>query len=219
MERPLWFPNDVGTELSALLITPDGWLDTPVVVFCQGDPSDAAASLDHRLARELALRGIASLLLDLSSAGGQVTDLTEYSLDRPIADIGSAFDELRVQRAIDVGRIGVAASDVAGTAALLRAAADPRIRALVLRATPAPTVPLPTGLVSAPTLVIVGDDDRPVLVGTRQLQRWFAGPTEFLFVPGAGHHFASASAFAVVLQHTVDWFSRYLGAGAKDRAA
>lgn len=217
MEIPLWFPNDAGTELTALFVTPDGWLNAPVVIFCRGDASELADGQDHRIATCLEGQGIASLLLDFSSAGSSVAELNRFTLERPIEDLGSAIDELRIQRGVDVGKIGVAGSDLGGTIALLRASFDPRIRALVLRATPAPTTQLPTGPVSVPTLVVTGDDDKPVLAGTRQIERWLTGPSEFLFVPGAGHHFASPSAFETAVSQTVDWFVRYLGTGVKAR--
>jgi putative phosphoribosyl transferase len=217
MEFPLWFPSSTGTELSALFVIPEGWLNVPVTILCRGDASPLADGQDLQIARQLQERGIASLLLDFSSAGQRVTELTQSTLEGPIEDLGSAIDELRLQRGVDVGRIGVGGSDIAGTVALLRASFDPRIRALVLRATPAPTTQLPTGPVSAPTLLIVGDDDTPVLAGVRSLEKWFTGPSEFLFVPNAGHHFGTPEAFAMAREHTVSWFVRHLGTGVRVR--
>ncbi len=219
MDVPLWFPTVAGTFLSALFIVPDGWLNVPVAILCRGDPSPLADGLDLRIARELEGRGIASLMLDFSSGGGRVTRLTQATLQGPIEDLGSAIDELRIQRGVDVGRIGVSGSDIAGTAALLRASFDPRIRALVLRAAPAPTTQLPTEPVTVPTLILVGDDDLLVRAGTRTLEKWLTGPYEFVVVPGAGHHFADPNASEAACSQTVDWFCRFLGAGVKSRSA
>src|SRR5581483_4986129 len=219
MEMPLWFPTAEGTLLSALFIVPDGWLNLPVAILCRGDPSNLADGQDRQIGRALASRGVASLLLDFSSSGGRVSQLTESTLQKPIESLGSAIDLLRIQRGVDVGCIGVAGSDLAGTVALLRASIDPRIRALVLRAAPAPTTPLPTAPVAVPTLLIVGDDDTTVLAATRGLESWFTEPYEFLLVPGAGHHFADPKSFETACNHTVDWFVRYLGTGVKTRAA
>jgi putative phosphoribosyl transferase len=219
MDVPLWFPTARGIYLSALLVVPDGWLNVPVAILCRGDPSPLVDGQDLRIARQLEGHGVASLLLDFSSAGGQVRDLTQSTLQAPIEDLGSAIDELRIQRGVDLGRIGVAGSDIAGTVALLRASFDPRIRALVLRAAPAPTTQLPTEPVDIPTLILVGDDDLPVRSGTRTLEKWLTGPYEFVVVPGAGHHFADAKAFETACTHTLDWFERWLGTGVKVRTA
>ncbi len=219
MEMPLWFPTSDGTLLSALFVVPDGWLNLPVVILGRGDPSHLANGQDEQIARTLATRGIASLLIDFSSSGGGIKRLTRSTLQRQIEDLGSAIDELRLQRGVDVGRIGVAGSDLAGTVGLLRASFDPRIQALVLRASPAPASRRPTAAVTAPTLLIVGDDDSPILAGTRSLESWFVGPYEFRFVPGAGHHFADPKAFEAASNHTIDWFTRYLGTGVKLQTA
>lgn len=218
MEIPLWFPNSQGYELTALFVTPDGWLNCPLVILARGDPSPAADGQDQRIAEQLQARGIASLLLEFSTPHGLPAELSLATLEGPIDDIGSAMNEIRLQRGIDVGRTGVAGSDLAGTAALLRASFDPRIRALALRAAFAPTVP-PTDRVTCPTLLVVGDRDRPVLAGVHQLEQWLAGPYEVVIVPNADHHFSAPEAFEVVTRHTVDWFVRHLGTGVVLRAA
>lgn len=213
MEISLWFPNSRGYEITALFVAPDGWLNCPLVLLARGDPAPAAAGQDEQIAHQLEARGIASLLLDFGTPHGQPHELTIATLEAPIDDLGSAMNEIRLQRGIDVGRIGVAGSDLAGTAALLRASFDPRIRALALRAAFAPTAP-PTSKVHCPTLIVVGDRDRPALNSLRRIEEWLDGPSEVVIVPNADHHFSDPAAFEVVARHTVDWFQRHLGSGA-----
>lgn len=219
MEIPLWFTSSTGTELTALFVIPEGWLNVPVVILIRGDAAPEADGQDERIARALATRGIAALLLDFSSTGPPPAELTQHTLEQPIEDLGSAIDELRLQRGVNVGEVGVGGTDIAGTVALLRATFDPRIRALVLRSTPAPTTQLPTDRVTVPTLIIDADDDEPVLAGTRSLEQWLAGPYEILFVPHAGHSFTAPGAFETACNHTADWFVKYLGTGVRTQAA
>ncbi len=219
MDIPLWFPNDAGTELSTLFVRPDGWIDVPMVVFCRGNTRGSAGDQDRQIAHLLEKQGIGSLLLDFSSADGQISDLTRYSLARLIGDLGSAIDELRIQRGVDVGRIGVCGSGVGGTVALLRSSIDPRIRALALRAPLAPTPPLPAATVTAPTLLVVGSNDQTAIGGIRRIERWLAGPSELLLIPDAGHQLGEPAAFRGMSDRVVDWFIRFLGTGVKVQAA
>ncbi|HLH72791.1 MAG TPA: hypothetical protein VKX96_05870, partial [Chloroflexota bacterium] len=163
MEIPLWFPNSQGTMLSTLLIAPDGWLDVPVVILCRGDNSPLADGQDLQIGHALADRGIASVLLDFSAASFPSGPLDQAALTRPIEDLGSTLDVLRLQRDVNVGQIGVSGSRLAGTVALLRAAIDPRIRTLVLRAALAPANQLPIEPLKIPTLLLVGNQDQSVL--------------------------------------------------------
>jgi pimeloyl-ACP methyl ester carboxylesterase len=65
--------------------------------------------------------------------------------------------------------------------------------------------------VQAPTLLIVGGDDEPVI----QLNRWaFARlrcEKQLTIIPGATHLFAEPGALEQVAELAADWFSKHLG--------
>jgi dienelactone hydrolase len=219
MEIPLWFPSDSGIELSALMISPGGWINAPVVVFCRGDAATEADGHDRLIANHLESEGIASLLLDFSTRHVEPTRLTPETLADPIVDLGSAFDLIETQRGVRPGAIGLFGSDVGGTIAFLRAASDVRVRALVLLSAPAPTLDAPTTAVTVPTFVIQGSQDPSIAAETQRLQAWLNGPYELRIVPRGDHHFADATAFARAARDTVQWFVKHLGSGARARAA
>jgi pimeloyl-ACP methyl ester carboxylesterase len=215
VEIPLWFPNSQGTMLSTLLIAPDGWLDVPVVILCRGDNSPLADGQDLQIGHALADRGIASVLLDFSAASFPSGPLDQAALTRPIEDLGSTLDVLRLQRDVNVGQIGVSGSRLAGTVALLRAAIDPRIRTLVLRAALAPANQLPIEPLKIPTLLLVGNQDQSVLADTKKLEQWLTGRSELCLIPNAGPHFAEPGVFDAVQHAIVNWFVRLLGSGVR----
>jgi putative phosphoribosyl transferase len=65
----------------------------------------------------------------------------------------------------------------------------------------------------APTLLIVGGEDRPVIPLNREALELIAGPKELRIVPGATHLFEEPGALAEVARLATSWFTRYLGPG------
>jgi dienelactone hydrolase len=216
---PLWFASKQATMLSVLLVTPSGWLNAPVVVLTRGNNSPRVDGHDLEIADSLAGRGIASVLLDFAAQGYPAGPLDQSTLNRPIEDLGSTFDALRLQRGIDVGKIGVAGSAVGGTIALLRASFDPRIHALALRSTLAPTTELPTAAIAAPTLLIAGKADATRVAAAKTIAGWLSGPHELRLIDRAGRDFTEPGAWDTVLAGTVAWFVEYLGTGVRIPAA
>jgi pimeloyl-ACP methyl ester carboxylesterase len=65
--------------------------------------------------------------------------------------------------------------------------------------------------VRAPTLLIVGGEDRQVIELNRQaLRALAAAEKELVIVPGAGHLFEEPGALDEVARLAADWFARYL---------
>jgi pimeloyl-ACP methyl ester carboxylesterase len=67
--------------------------------------------------------------------------------------------------------------------------------------------------VSAPTLMIVGGNDRAVLELNEQAQRQMPAETVLEVVSGAGHLFGEQGALERVVLLARMWFRRWLGAG------
>ena len=72
------------------------------------------------------------------------------------------------------------------------------------RATPCPRV-------KAPTLLIVGGDDEPVIEMNRDAMRQMRAHVELAIVPGATHLFEEPGTLEQVERLAADWFTRYLG--------
>jgi len=65
-------------------------------------------------------------------------------------------------------------------------------------------------LVRAPTLLIVGSEDTPVVEWNQQAYQQLTCPKELVVIPGAGHLFEEPGALEQVADHARRWFERYL---------
>jgi pimeloyl-ACP methyl ester carboxylesterase len=66
--------------------------------------------------------------------------------------------------------------------------------------------------VQAPTLLIVGGHDEPVIDMNRDTMRRMRAPVELEIVPGATHLFEERGALKQVTRLATDWCRRHLGA-------
>jgi pimeloyl-ACP methyl ester carboxylesterase len=67
--------------------------------------------------------------------------------------------------------------------------------------------------VTAPTLLIVGGEDREVLALNREAARRLGGQSRVEVVPGAGHLFEEPGALERVADLAAGWFSDHLTGG------
>jgi putative phosphoribosyl transferase len=96
------------------------------------------------------------------------------------------------------------------------AAARPdRIRALVSRGGRPDLAADVLHQVEAPTLLIVGGLDEPVLTWNRQAGRQISGPTELVVVPGATHLFEEPGTLDEVVRLAIDWYEQHLAKSAQ----
>jgi putative phosphoribosyl transferase len=64
--------------------------------------------------------------------------------------------------------------------------------------------------VKAPTLLIVGGNDEPVIELNRQAMREMRAPVRLAVVPGATHLFEEPGTLDQVAELAAAWFGRYL---------
>lgn len=83
------------------------------------------------------------------------------------------------------------------------------ISSLVLRGGRPDLAEKDLGHVKAPTLLIVGGNDEPVLSLNRRALQQLAGPARLSIVAGASHLFEEPGAMDNVIRLTVDWFSNH----------
>jgi pimeloyl-ACP methyl ester carboxylesterase len=69
--------------------------------------------------------------------------------------------------------------------------------------------------VAAPTLLIVGGDDVPVIGMNREALERLRAEKELKIVPGASHLFEERGKLEEVAQLAAGWFTRHLGATLK----
>lgn len=197
-------------------LTLEGILGLPtasrgVILFAHGSGSGRFSPRNNFVARHLQQVGLATLLLDL---------LTEDEADdrRKVFDIDLLADRLLLAKAwleaeprtkdLSIGYFG--ASTGAG-AALQAAAREPsNLKAIVSRGgRPDLAEPfLPS--VTAPTLLIVGGRDEPVIEMNQAAYDLLTCEKKLVIVPGATHLFEEPGTLEQVAERAGKWFVHYM---------
>jgi putative phosphoribosyl transferase len=187
-----------------------------VVVFAHGSGSGRFSPRNNFVARHLQQNGLATLLLDL---------LTPEEADdrRKVFDIDLLADRLLLAKtwlgaeartkSLGIGYFG--ASTGAG-AALQAAAREPAsIRAVVSRGGRPDLAEPYLASVTAPTLLIVGGYDEPVIEMNQAAYELLTCEKKLIIVPGATHLFEEPGTLEQVADHARGWFQRCFGHPAK----
>jgi putative phosphoribosyl transferase len=199
----------------------DGYLSIPtaaagVVVFAHGSGSSRHSPRNRYVADILNEAGLATLLIDLLNANEQEVDLqtTQLRFDIPfLADRLVAITQwLREQPQVGGLNVGYFGASTGAGAALVAAAELPRlIHAVVSRGGRPDLAGSALDQVEAPTLAIVGSEDRHVLELNRQALAKMHCVKSLEVIPGAGHLFEEPGALEQVAKLARAWFAEELG--------
>ena len=133
---------------------------------------------------------------DIELLGRRVVGATDWAQSRP-----------------DLRRLPVAffGASTGAAAALIAAAARPdTVRAVISRGGRPDLAEDALLNVQAPTLLIVGGDDEPVIEMNREAMRRMTAPMELKIIPGATHLFEEPGALEEVARLASEWCQRYL---------
>ena len=186
-----------------------------LVIVAHGSGSSRFSSRNRQVAEFLGSRGFATLLLDLLTAEEEAIDeqTTAFRFDIPrLGPRVSATADWAATRA-DVGRlpIGCFGASTGAAAALIAAAERPgAIAAVVSRGGRPDLAGEALGRVRAPTLFIVGGDDKLVIELNREAMRQMRAHVELEIVPGATHLFEERGTLDQVANLAASWFALYL---------
>jgi dienelactone hydrolase len=200
-------------RLFATLAIPPG--AAGVIVFAHGSGSSRQSPRNRAVAARLNAAGFATLLLDLLTPEEDVQDRLTAELRFDIALLtrrltgavvwASHHDETA---RLPVGLFG---ASTGGAAALATAAERPlQVRAVVVRGGRPDLAGPALREVRAPTLLIVGGDDRDVLDINRRACAVMRTECALAVVPGATHLFEERGALEEVSRLAVEWFTRHL---------
>ena len=204
------FKNSRGLALSGRLLVPAPPGPYPVVIFAHGLGSGKDSPRNRAVAEALRALGFAAFLFDFTGHGESEGTPEESTQAQQVDDLAAALDTVEGMDEADARRIAVAGASSGAAVALLQAARDSRIRALVLRS------PDPTGAedavarVTAPTLLVVGEHDAPIRDAVEPLVGRFAGPRKLEIVPGGDHLFEDPAALARATAATAAWLKDHL---------
>jgi putative phosphoribosyl transferase len=204
-------------------VTLEGDLGVPggargVVVFAHGSGSSRRSPRNRRVAGFLQQAGFATLLFDLLTAEEEAVDIHTAHLRFDIGLLADrlvgAIDWLGKQRPTSGLAVGCFGASTGAAAALVAAAERPEVvRAVVSRGGRPDLAAGALGRVRAPTLLLVGGADRPVIGLNEQALEQLTVEKQLLLVPGATHLFEEPGALDEVARLAADWFRRHLAEG------
>jgi len=198
-----------GAKLQGMLGLPEG--TKGVVLFAHGSGSGRFSPRNQFVASILRERGIGTLLIDLLEERESEDRDKVFDIDLLADRLMSATEWLQsdeATRELSIGYFGAST----GAAAALQAAATlgDEIAAIVSRGGRPDLAMDYLDQVTAPTLLIVGGRDYPVIPLNQQAYERLKAPKELVIVPGATHLFEEPGALEEVARLAAEWFEKYL---------
>jgi len=202
-------------------VTLEGDLAVPagargVVVFAHGSGSSRHSPRNRSVAGMLQEAGLATLLIDLLTPDEEAIDRRSAHLRFDIGLLAGrlvgATDWLGEGQDTRTLKVGYFGASTGGGAALVAAAERPEIVGAVVSRGGRPDLAgsaLPR--VRAPTLLIVGGQDLPVIAMNREALTQLHAEKRLEIVPGATHLFEEPGALEAVARLAERWFRQHLG--------
>jgi dienelactone hydrolase len=202
-----------GVALEGYLTIPAG--ARAIVAFAHGSGSGRNSPRNQYVAQMLRDRGLGTLLFDLLTENEATTDNRTGHLRFDISRLGQrvtgAVDWLANNRDTERLTIGLFGASTGAAAALLAAAERQSDVAAVVSRGGRPDLAGPfLGRVKAPTLLIVGGNDTPVIGMNRDAFDQLQCEKRMEIVPGATHLFEEPGALEQVTRLAADWFLQHL---------
>ena len=200
----LWLTGD--------LIVPAG--ASGVVLFAHGSGSSRSSPRNQFVAGVLRKAGVGTLLFDLLTPYEELVDVRTARLrfdigllaHRLIAATNWVMNDPRTEDMV----IGYFGASTGGGAALVAAAElGDHVKAVVARGGRPDMAGSALPLVTAPTLLIVGELDYPVITMNRAALTQMRCERSLQIVPGATHLFEERGTLGEVGRLAADWFAKH----------
>lgn len=215
----MFVDEDVSIPLDTARL--DGRLTLPsrasgVVVFAHGSGSGRHSPRNRYVAEALHDADLGTVLLDLLTPEEERRDLRarELRFDIPLlaGRLAATVDWLADRPETGSSPLGLFGASTGAAAALIAAAERPAaVRAVVSRGGRPDLAGEALTRVRAPTLLIVGARDEPVIELNEAAMRRLAASKQLEVVPGATHLFEEPGTLERVAELARDWFGRHVG--------
>ena len=133
LDEPIFFLNGQGDLLAGVLHHPPPGESFGAVILCHGMESNKNSEKLVLLSRSLAHRGILTLRFDFCYVGESSGEFADITYGGEVEDLHAAYGLLQHRQP---GKIAILGSSMGGTVALMFAAQDPSVAALVTIAAP-----------------------------------------------------------------------------------
>jgi uncharacterized protein len=222
--------------ITGLLSIPEGSGRFPCVILSHGLVSSKESSKYIYLSEGLSAVSIAACRFDYHGCGESGGNITETTLTIRVRDLESVLDHVLGHHSIDEGRIGILGSSFGGSAALVEAAKNKKIRCAALWATPytleekkdktISDIPFQSSIFVdfskynllseaqkvSHAIVVHGELDEvvPCFEG-KAIYENLKRPKKLIVIKGADHTFTILTHRDRAAEISLAWFSRHLG--------
>src|SRR5258708_707183 len=186
-----------------------------MVLFAHGSGSSRHSPRNRFVAAELQKRALGTFLIDLLTADEDAVDMRtrqhRFDIGLLARRLEAATEWLEQQSDTKDLKLGYFGASTGAAAALVAAAERAEAVAAVVSRGGRPDLAgksLP--LVKAPTLLIVGGDDREVISLNREASARMRVENKIVIVPGASHLFEEPGTLEEVARLAGEWFEKYL---------
>jgi pimeloyl-ACP methyl ester carboxylesterase len=196
-------------HLKGDLVIPDKAIG--IVVFSHGSGSSRFSPRNKLVAELMQQHGIGTLLFDLLTEEEDQNYENRFNIDLLVSRLIEATEWLtqyKVSKGLPIAYFGAST----GAASALRAAAyfGKNIKAVVSRGGRPDLALSVLHLVTAPTLLIVGQLDVPVIKMNKQAFDHLYSIKEMEIIPGASHLFEEPGKLMEVADMAIQWYKKYM---------
>lgn len=185
-----------------------------LVVFAHGSGSSRMSPRNRLVAAAMHRRGLATLLFDLltpkeAEAEARTGEL-RFNIPFLMGRLVDVTHWLRKEPGLQDLGIGYFGASTGAAAALAAAAELQDIQAVVSRGGRTDLAGTAATQVTAPTLLIAGGHDKPVVEWNRDTLEQLGGEKELVIIGGATHLFPEPGALEHVAELAAQWFDTHL---------
>jgi dienelactone hydrolase len=195
----------------------EGTLSSPrqargLIIFAHGSGSSRHSPRNIYVAQQLQRAGFATLLFDLLTELESADRTFVFDIPLLSSRVVRALKWAQEEEGARHLRLGLFGASTGGAAAIVAAARKPEsVAAVVSRGGRPDLAATSLPKVKAPTLLIVGGEDEPVLSLNRNAFAELTCVKQLDVVPGATHLFEEPGALDRVVESAATWFGRHLG--------
>lgn len=207
MEQPVTIANG-NVTLNGFLGIPHS--ATGIVLFAHGSGSGRLSPRNRFVAHHLQQGGIATLLVDLLTPDEAEDRRNVFDIDLLANRVLMASTWLREDARTKVLALGYFGASTGAGAALQAAARAPfPVAAIVSRGGRPDLAEIYLAQVTAPTLLLIGGYDEPVIEMNQAAYRLLRCPKQLTIIPGATHLFEEPGTLEEVSEQALKWFQRH----------
>lgn len=181
-----------------------------LVLFAHGSGSSRFSPRNQHVAGVLHDSWIGTLLFDLLTEQEAADRVNVFDVGLLGERLAAAIAFVRSQDHTAALPLGLFGASTGAAAALVAAAQDPDVAAVVSRGGRPDMAGASLARVHCPTLLIVGSHDADVLALNRLALEHLGGEKQLAVIPGATHLFEEPGTLDEVARLAAEWFARHL---------